>query len=77
MKRLIFLFLISQSPAALRLEAQGMREWDGSGKELETQALSGRWGWSVKCWASPSLRQAWLGGKCLEDEAGVTKSQRP
>lgn len=53
-----------------------MRKWDGSGRELETQALSGRGGWYAKRWASPSLRHAWLGGKRLEGEAAVTKSRR-
>lgn len=68
-EKLIFLILISLSPAAWRL--------GGSGDGLETQAPSGRWGWSVRCWASPFPRQAWLGGKGPKDEVGAASSLRP
>lgn len=47
-------------------------------KELETQAPSGRLGWSVEVLGlARSLSQAWLGRKGLKDEAGATKSLRP
>lgn len=31
----------------------------------------------MRCWASPSLRQPWLGGQGPEGEAGASKSLRP
>lgn len=34
-------------------------EWDRSGKELETQALSGRWGWSRSAESLSQGRPGW------------------
>lgn len=69
-ERVLLPFLISQSPAAWRLEAQGMRKWDRSGQRAGDSGPE--WQVGMIC----EVLGLTLSHASLEDEAEATKYLR-